>query len=186
MHATRLVLVAALLLCAPCPRAGAQEPVPPPGRDVVLLSAAATVIPIGAGVAVVSGADGSVGKTALAAALMWGGAIGEPSAGYVAGGRPRRAGTGLLIRAGTFALAWALAPTDDFDDGFLPNPQLDRLAPWLVAVPAILASAGYDVVTAGRRVQAAPARVGVLPVVPSGRTHPGGIGLSITASFPGR
>ena len=108
---------------------------------------------------------------------MWGGALVGPAAGYVAAGQGGAARNGVLFRSAVFALAWAVAPTDDFGDGFVPNPDLDDVGAWLLAVPAIAISATYDVFSANRRVRAASARVGVLPT----RTRDG-IGVAVTIS----
>lgn len=115
-------------------------------------SLGATALPILAGVTLVAAGTGyeSGAGTALNSSLLWGGALVGPATGYMRTGRARSGLPGLALRVAMFGAAWAAAPTHDFNDGFVPNPDLDSAGVWLVATAAILISDAIDIRGAGR------------------------------------
>ena len=168
-----VVLAAACVLSA---RAAAQlsEPLsaqgsPSPARAQAY-SVLFTVAPIAAGIAIPLTTDATTTSTIASGTLLWSGALFGPALGYRLGGAGRYALPGLILRSACFALAWAQAPTHDFNDGFLPNPQLDDLGFWGLAVLAITISDVADIVRVPRVVRRARSsesegRSAVLPFV---------------------
>lgn len=143
---------------APAPFRQTVDPASPRLRDRPrTVSALATVIPTVVGVALATrgDGDGSVAGTVLNSAILWSGPLLGPAAGHVVARNPRRGAAGALLRTGIFGVAWALAPTRDFNDGFLPNPEISfgnegspDMGVWLAAAAAIGISALVDIAAA--------------------------------------
>ncbi len=135
-----------------------------------LYSLVGTVLPMLGGIALAVKTDGGVANTVAFAGLFWGGAIVGPSLGYVHGGATRRGLEGLALRAGAFAVAWALAPTHDFDDGIVPNPSFNLatgegggdVGIWILATAGILVSGIHDIIRVDGTVGARSDRVSSL------------------------
>lgn len=123
-----------------------------------LISLAATVVPTVAGVLMIAAMDEpytTTGRTVLNSAVLWSGPVLGPAAGYAAGSDTRRGVFGALLRTGILAGAWLLAPSQDTNDGFLPNPEISfhgesspDIGIWLGATGAILVSAIIDIAVA--------------------------------------
>ena len=104
-----------------------------------------TVLPVTAGIIIVSiGVDGT-GSTILFTTLFWGGALFGPSWGYFYANKGARGWTGIIIRSSIFMLANVLSPTTDFNDGIFPNPDLDDIGIWALAGRVIIISDIYDI-----------------------------------------
>lgn len=118
--------------------------------DPRLWSLALTKVPIITGIALVASGAGKFdeSRTILNSALIWGGALAGPAAGYFKSGRAARGLEGIAWRSAIFAAAWALAPTRDFNDGFVPNPSTGDEGVWMIAIPMILALDVVDIVRA--------------------------------------
>lgn len=115
-----------------------------------LLSLAGTVIPTGMGLLLIASTDEmprTEGRTLANSAVLWSGLLIGPSVGYWSGDR-NRGMTGVLLRSAVFAAAWLLAPTEDFNDGFVPNPNWEGLNVWGPAVITILISDIIDITKA--------------------------------------
>jgi hypothetical protein len=71
-----------------------------------------------------------------------------------------------VLRTATFAVAWGVAPTRDYNDGFLPNPDSDQIGVWLVATAVIGVSAAVDIIKVGGAVRRPEGRgLNVLPLL---------------------
>ena len=156
------------------------EPTHSRATSATLWSTLAAVVPIAAGVAVAGTGSGGTGQTVVFGALFWGGAIVGPATGYWYGHIGKRAVPGLILRSATFTLASALAPTQDYNDGILPNPDLDQLGAWLLATSVIVASATVDIVKVRRTVLARRK----LKLSRSSRCWTHAMGGSVSSSMP--
>lgn len=146
-----------------------------------------TVLPMAAGVTVAATVDPSTTSTAAFGVLFWGGALAGPALGYFHGGLSRHGATGIALRSAMFAIAWAIAPTDDFNDGIVPNPELEGAGAtaWLLAGLGIAISDAIDIAGVSSRVRehesAAP---GVVLEIRPGRVAPNGrLGLLASVRF---
>jgi hypothetical protein len=163
-----------------------KEPDPFPLREVspALLSTAWTVVPVGAGLALGVKHSGGA-RTAVSGTLVWGGAIAGPAAGYWHGGAGKHAIRGLLFRGATFALASAIAPTDDWRGGTYPD--IDHAGSyksivWIAASGLILVSDIVAIAHAERSVRDVEAHraTAVIPWVDPGRRS---YGLVVSTGF---
>lgn len=127
------------------------------GRHPKLVSLGATVVPVVAGVYMIGATSDrfSTGWTIANSVVLWSGPVLGPAAGYMAGEDRGRGLMGAALRTAVFAGAWLLAPSQDTNDGFLPNPEISfggesspDMGIWVVATGAILVSAAYDIVKA--------------------------------------
>jgi len=130
--------------------AAVNSQVSPTGAQ--LWSIGATVVPMASAVSVAATTRASTGSTVAFGSLFWGGALIGPQCGYWYSGAGRRGVTGLVVRGGAFALAWLAAPTKDFNDGILPNPEWDGFGVWVLATGVIIASDVYDCIAVRRAV----------------------------------
>lgn len=76
-----------------------------------------------------------------------GGALFGPAVGYYSKGNKTRGLNGLILRSIVFGVAWLAAPTNDFNDGFLPNPSgRNGFEIWAFAIIAIVVSDIIDII----------------------------------------
>ena len=159
------------------------DPFPVSEFNPTLVSAAWTVVPAAAGLAIAGGneSDGASTET-FASSLVWGGLIVGPATGYWHGGAGRFAVRGLVLRGATFALASLLAPSESGQGSLYPAFSSDDDAKkwtWIGASTVIVASAVVDVVRARGAVNHVERHhMSVVPTVdPGTRTF----GLAVTA-----
>jgi len=156
-----------------------------PAKAAFRTSLLGTVLPMLAGIGLAAWTDGGEAETLAFAGLFWGGALVGPSLGYARGGVMGSALPGLILRVGLFTITWAIAPTRDFDDGILPNPEInlgknggsDDLGLWVLSTAVILASGIIDIVRVADRVH--EEETGSLHLEP----RDGGVALTMRVGF---
>lgn len=155
-----------LAVATPIAPLRAQTADSPRAGSATLWSTLATVAPMTAGVVLAATGSGGTGQTVASGALFWGGAVVGPATGYWHGNAGKHPVRGLVLRTATFAVAWALAPTSDYNDGILPNPDSDRIGVWVAATAVIGVSAVIDIATVGRSVRLSDGQtLTVLPLI---------------------
>ena len=98
-----------------------------------------------AGVFIVPTGVMGTSSTTLFTNLSWDGTLFCPLWSYFYANRAARGWAGIILRSSIFILAIVLSPTTDFNDGILPNPDMDNIGIWTLAGLIIIIYDIYDI-----------------------------------------